>query len=159
MMTEAQEWASRIGLDRLYVAAATSSAVELSILYREAAVNELIRRAKEMEQRLSPKEAGHEPMPSPVEVWLVISRGKTLFYGSKPAFSPGESYGPYQITPGMMSLDELAKHGLMIQPVNDAGPPWGIFTPEKKLDGDYGTSAEAQWEATQLAKKKIAAHE
>ncbi len=129
------------------------------------AITELIRRARVMDQHLSPKpEPEDESMPEPVEVWFWRPTAHEAMWrepmwrsrNNDPATDTEfrdvdiRSVGPYQIIPGMMSLDELAAYKISLSTSNRI---WRVWQDGVRSHTIYGTALEAQWAATQLAKK------
>lgn len=130
--------------------------------FRQASLVELVRRAKEMEARLSPKpedEPQSEPMPEPVEVWLYQNTlagywsAKVTDKDHRPEPLWREWSGPHKIIPGTMSLDELASYGIFLSH-SDGTFMWCVKRRGEIVwsDNTNTTALEAQWAATQLAK-------
>jgi len=119
---------------------------------------ELARRARVMDQHLSPKPEDAK-MPEPVQVWLWRGQGGKWNIFTNPVAPYGlTGDGPHTIIPGIMTPDELAKHELYIFSNGDG---WFVEiihkiehrTLHKLMSKPLGTALEAQWAATQLAKK------
>ena len=98
-------------------------------------------------------------MPLPVDVWLYTDGDMpdgmsaewcaTTEKCSHPAWTVD---GPHQIVPGMMSLDELAERGFLIEAHSST---WRVIGPKdlKVFAHKIPTALEAQWLATCLADK------
>ncbi len=124
-----------------------------------ALLSELARRATEMDRRLSskaePEPSDPPPMPPPVDVWLYRSGSSDGWFASscKPDDDWPLRIGALKIIPGMMTLDELAEHGLGITFAQDLAG-WLVY---RFVSGNaskrFDTALEAQWAATQLAKE------
>ncbi len=156
-MSEAEQRATKLTLAQVCEQAEPPDPSSVTVpAWRNAAVRELIRRAKEMEAHLSPKPEkpdGPPPMPEPVEIWL-----GELGHGFAPC-GPHHptAIGPYQIIPGMMSLDELREHGFTIE-WGWTDKHWRIFEGRllcqvSNFRRGYPTFPIAQWTATQIAKR------
>ncbi len=92
---------------------------------------------------------GPPPMPEPVEIWLgELGHGFVPCWPHHPTAT-----GPYQIIPGMMSLDELAKRGVFV--CNERGR-WYVGNTQGTVCAASMTDATAlqtQWEATCIARE------
>ncbi len=115
---------------------------------------ELARRARVMDQHLSPKqEPEDESMPEPVEVWLQEA-GDSGWHAYATALGPGMGrWGPFMIVPGMMSLDELAAKDYYIGNDYSSRIWYPYQVPCHIAHTTFPTALEAQWAATQLTKK------
>lgn len=101
----------------------------------------------------------HEKMPEPVEMWLAKddSAEEWQFCDNvDDAECYAQRNGPHKIVPGMMSLDELAEHGVKVI-CRDANLIWEAESWDGTYavtEGPYSTALEAQWAATYLARTK-----
>lgn len=101
-----------------------------------------------------PEASGPSPMPEPVDVW-VYKYGDNPWVACErePVNPAGDSLGPYQIIPGMMSLDELTKCGVFV--CNERGR-WYVRNRQGTVCAASMTDATAlqtQWEATCIARE------